>query len=209
MLVKHPRTYHLPWSPGRSSDDRVMADLEALQHRQVIVTVKMDGENTTLYRDHIHARSLDSSDHPSRSWVKNFWAGLRHDIPEGFRVCAENLYAKHSIAYDDLPSYVLAFSAWNGLECLDWDETLEWLELLGIEPVPVVYEGRFDIRAIQTVAGRDGRVVNGEGYVVRVRRSFHRDEFPRVVGKYVREGHVQTVRHWLRGQRVTPNKLRR
>lgn len=36
----------------------------------VVITEKMDGENTTLYRDGLHARSLDSRHHPSRNWVK-------------------------------------------------------------------------------------------------------------------------------------------
>ena len=34
--------------------------------KQVIVTEKMDGENTSMYRHRIHARSIDSLPHPSR-----------------------------------------------------------------------------------------------------------------------------------------------
>ena len=71
MRVHYPRTPHLPWSPGVSADDVRAADLAGLAGREVVVTEKLDGENTTLYRDGLHARSLDSAHHPSRAWVKS------------------------------------------------------------------------------------------------------------------------------------------
>ena len=58
----------------------------------VIVTEKMDGENTNMYRDRIHARSIDSSHHESRSWVKSFHAQIKDSIPSGVKICGENLY---------------------------------------------------------------------------------------------------------------------
>ena len=54
--VKYPRTPHLPWSPGATADDRVHTDLAGLEGREIVVTEKLDGENTTIYRDHVHAR---------------------------------------------------------------------------------------------------------------------------------------------------------
>jgi len=45
-LIKYPRTYHLPWSPGVNSDDRIIQDLSGVKGKEVIVTLKMDGENT-------------------------------------------------------------------------------------------------------------------------------------------------------------------
>jgi len=43
--VKYPRTYHLPWSPGVTKDDRVIKSTNVFEGREVVVTVKMDGEN--------------------------------------------------------------------------------------------------------------------------------------------------------------------
>jgi hypothetical protein len=100
--VKYPRTHHLPWSPGASEDDRFLERLDGLEGREIVVTVKMDGEHATLYRDHLHARSLEPSRHASRSWLRGFHARIAADIPEGWRVCGENLYAQHSIAYREL-----------------------------------------------------------------------------------------------------------
>ena len=103
--MKYPRTFHLPNSPGRSSDDKVHADLSVFQGKNLMATIKMDGENTTMTRDTVHARSLDSNDHESQHWVKSLWSQIRFNIPEGWRVCGENLFAKHSIAYKNLGSY--------------------------------------------------------------------------------------------------------
>src|SRR3546814_14895421 len=101
----------------------------------------MDGENTTLYRDYIHARSVDGRSHPSRDWVKQFRSGIAADIPEGWRVCGENLFAKHSIHYTALPTYFMEFPIWHDRNMrLGWDEMLEWFEWLGLQPVPVLYE---------------------------------------------------------------------
>ena len=67
MRVKYPRTAHLPWSPGATADDIYQGKLSSFEGKYVVVTEKMDGENTTLYRDYMHARSVDSRFHPSRN----------------------------------------------------------------------------------------------------------------------------------------------
>jgi hypothetical protein len=198
--VKYPRTYHLPWSPGLTSDDRKMTDLSQLEGHDVIVTVKMDGEQTTIYSDgSCHARSIDSGSHPSRDWVKALAGRVGPQLPTGWRICGENLWAKHSIHYTDLPDYFLMFSIWNGLTCLGWDETEEWAQLLGLHTVQRLYSGQFrDDISEWTQPLRKGE--EQEGYVVRRADSFHYREFRYKVGKYVRAQHVHTHGHWMREQ---------
>lgn len=206
-LVKYPRTYHLPWSPGITDDDRIMAGVDCFMGKRVVVTEKLDGENTTLYRDNIHARSFEPERHISRSWVKNFWSTIRHDIPQGWRVCGENLYAKHSIFYENLESYLFGFSVWNEKNvCLSWDETKEWFDLLGIISVPVLFDGVFDEGIIKSL-WNDGMYDSTEGYVVRVADSFSFGSFRNSVGKFVRPSHVNTVYNWFRAAFVK-NELR-
>ncbi len=119
MRKKYPRTPHLPWSSGATSDDVRIVDLAGFEGRRVVVTEKLDGENTSLYRDGMHARSIDSRHHPSRDWVKGLQARIGYEIPDGWRLCGENMYARHSVAYDDLESFFYLFSVWNGRdECL-------------------------------------------------------------------------------------------
>jgi hypothetical protein len=201
--VKYPRTYHLPWSPGKTRDDRALPDATCFEGREVVVTEKMDGENTTLYPDHLHARSLDSSDHPSRSWVKGYHAKIAYQIPRGWRVCGENLFAVHSIQYSALPSYFLAFSIWDEFNhCLSWSDTLEWCELLGVDLVPTIYRGIWSEDSVRELAFPGCC----EGYVVRLADGFPYGEFRKSVAKYVRAGHVQTSHHW-RFEKVRQNTL--
>lgn len=206
--VKYPRTYHLPWSENITSDDRVLECPLPLENKPVVVTEKMDGENTTLYKDYIHARSLDSRSHPSQNWVKNYHSQIAHDIPEGWRVCGENLFAKHSIYYDNLSSYFMGFSVWNQKnECLGWDETLEWFELLNIVPVKEIYRGEFSAKNIKESHNKNN-AEDSEGYVVRVTHPFPYKDFRKSVGKFVRKNWAAGVQHWRYGQKMEINELK-
>jgi len=204
QLVKYPRTPHLPWSPGGTKDDSFLIDVSHFEGREVVVTEKMDGENTSLYQDHYHARSLDGRHHPSRDWVKAFHAGIASEIPEGWRLCGENLYAQHSIIYDDLRSYFYLFSVWNDQNvALSWDDTLEWVDLLGVDVVPELYRGEFDRHAIEAL---ELDLERQEGYVVRVTDAFAFKDFADSVAKWVRPHHVQTDQHWMYAE-IVPNRL--
>jgi len=206
--VKYPRTMHLPWSPGLTKDDRVIDNLKAFEGRRVVVTIKMDGENTTLYKDGLHARSLDYQPHPSRNYLKILHAKMGHDIPKQWRICGENLYAEHSIHYKGLENYFLVFSIWDSTNtCLDWKETKEWAKLLGLHTVPTVYEGVWDEGLIKSLYSREYSGNECEGYVVRVEDIIPFEDFQRCVAKYVRRDHVQTHQHW-RHKQLVANELR-
>ena len=205
MYKKYPRTFHLSFSEGVNSDDKVLKDLSSFDGKDVIVTYKMDGENTTLYKDHMHARSIDSVFHVSRSWVKQWWSTWKHEIPENMRICGENLFAKHSIAYNDLKSYFYGFNIWIDDICLSWDETLEYFELFGITPVEVIYDGPFDINKLMLIAKQLDTNIN-EGFVVRNKESFEYKDFSKNVVKYVRKNHVQSDQHWMHAA-IVKNEL--
>ena len=202
---KYPRTSHLPWSPGAGDDDIRNHETTAFEGRKVVVTEKMDGENTTLYCDYIHARSLDSGHHASRDWVKQWHGGIAHNIPKNFRVCGENLFAQHSVKYDALKSFFYGFSVWNEQNyCCSWADTLEWFEMLEIHPVPVLYSGLWNEKIVRELK-IDSEL--SEGYVVRLADSFKYEEFSTSVAKWVRKGHVQTDKHWMHSE-IEPNKLK-
>jgi hypothetical protein len=171
---------------------------------QIVITEKMDGENTSLYRDGTHARSIDSGHHPSRSWVKSFHAQIANDIPQGVKICGENLYARHSISYDGLPSYFMGFGVHDADFVWSWYDTANQLKLLGIYSVPVLFEGLCDRDIIQRVI-KTVDTERSEGIVIRPFEKFPIEEFYRVQ-KWVRPGHVQTDSHWIHSE-VIPNKL--
>ena len=203
---KYPRTLHFPFSLGRTDDDKVLTSVEHLEGKEIVTSMKMDGEITNLYRDGYHARSLDGRHHPSRDWLKAFHAGFAHDIPTGWRICGENLFARHSIAYDALPSYFMGFSVWNDENvALGWDDTLEFFELLGIEPVPTLYRGVFDEAALKKLA-KEMDTQKNEGFVVRLAGKILYEDFAQSAAKWVRAKHVQTDAHWMH-QAVVANGL--
>lgn len=206
--VKHQRTHHLPWSPNVSSDDKIIPSLSGFENEIVAVTVKMDGEQTSIYRDGFHARSIDTAPHPSRDWLWGLHRRIGHQIDEGWRICGENLYAKHSIHYQNLPAHFLVFSIWDEKNrCLNWEETKFYCAVLGLHHVPEIYVDVWDeshMKAMQIDAYNDDPC---EGYVVRVARAFQFKEFKDVVAKYVRKNHVQTHGHWMR-QAIELNKVK-
>jgi len=224
MYTKYPRTPHLPWSESVTDDD-VWSDTN-FEGQEIVVTEKMDGECTTMYSDHIHARSLSSGHHPSRSWVKQLHSAIKADIPVGMRVCGENLFAYHSILYLNLPSYFMCYGIYDQSNfCLSWSDTLELCELLGLETVPVLYRGPYDPKVLQNIwtgAGTYPTLTTtveypqslddfvptiAEGYVVRTSSGFHYDDFQQHVAKYVRKNHVQTTGNWMT-KPVFANKMK-
>lgn len=207
---KYPRTMHLPTSPGVHSDDRVLLTYQGLLNNEVVVTEKMDGENTSLYTHGLHARSMDGRAHPSRDWVKSFHGTFAHEIPVGLRICGENMFAQHSIAYNELESFFYGFSVWQGEMCLSWDETLKWFDHLGIQAPPILYRGYFSLAKLDEITSKLDPAKQ-EGLVVRCTSRFTMADFGQErpkIAKWVRKGHVQTDEHWMLKD-VVPNKLKR
>ena len=203
--IKYPRTFHLPWSEGVSSDDKILKN-HKFEGKEVVVTEKMDGENATMYHDYIHARSLSSLGGEERAWVKQYWATIRHEIPKGWRICGENLWAKHSIAYNCLKSFFYGFSIWNDENfCISWKDANDYFSILGITPVPVLYVGIWNEKLIRELSNQMD-LNKSEGYVVRLADSFHYNNFSTSVAKYVRKNHVQTDKHWSQAQFI-PNVM--
>ena len=206
-FYKYPRTYHLPWSLGSTSDDKFMENTDSFIGKTIVITEKMDGENTNMYPDRYHARSIDSKDHPSRSYVKGLWGRIKHEIPDGWRICGENLYAKHSLFYNDLEAYFMVFSIWDENNmCLGWNDTVSMCESLQLVTVPLLEIREYDEDHLKRMAiSWNGS--KHEGYVIRNVESFHYDDFSDNVGKYVRSKHVNTDEHWM-FQKIIPNELK-
>ena len=212
--IKYPRTFHLPNSPGRSDDDKVHSNeqiREMFEGKQIVITEKMDGENTTIYPDGTtHARSLDSAFHPSRSWIRAKAAEIATlGLPEGWRLLGENLYAKHAIEYNQLPSYFMLFGISNEFNSsLAWDSVEEWARIIEIPTVPVLYRGVWDEKLVKNLFPFASPIGSHtpEGFVVRLADEFSMNDFRTSVAKFVRANHVgATSPHWMT-EEVIPNK---
>jgi hypothetical protein len=211
-FIKYPKTQHLPWSPGITKDDRVMKiqDLEKnFGGKEVVISEKVDGENTTCYNNYIHARSIDGRNHVSRNWIKNLHSKIKYDIPEGWRICGENLYAKHTIAYSNLPSYFLVFAIFNEKNtCLSFLETVEYCKLLGLSWVQPKFIMKYDEKFIKENCYTGNSMYGGEqeGYVIRLSSEIPFTNYKNSIAKYVRKNHVQTNQNWMY-QPIIKNKL--
>lgn len=204
-MKKYGRTFHLPISLGATSDDKIMSSLEGLMVDDLLITEKMDGENTTIHSAGTHARSPNSRYHPSRDWLKAFAAGISPQLKFGERIVGENLYAKHSVGYEEFPSYFVGFSWIVGNDIQPWDATLKRFSELGITPVSTLYRGPFAEGLFESVAERLD-LVKQEGFVARDAAGFKEADMPARMGKYVRANHVQSETHWMKSELV-PNRL--
>ena len=210
--IKYPRTVHHPLSLHKTSDDKVnynfADDILSSTEGNIVITIKMDGENFTGYRDYCHARSLDSGNHESRTWAKTYhFNNVSYNLPESMRYCAENLYAKHAIKYDNLESYLLAFQIWDKLECLSWSDTKLWFELLNLESVQELYHGPYDEVVINDLF-KQVIAQDHEGIVIRSDEAFHYQDFHKRVCKLVRPDFLAGGgQHW-RFKKIEVNGLK-
>lgn len=163
---------------------------------------------TTFYHDFYHARSTSGSYHASQSPVRALHGSIAHMIPEGIRICGENVYGKHSIEYTDLTDWFYVFAVFddNVGTCLGWDE-VAWVHSLGLKTVPVLYEGPWDVDKVKACfTGKSTYGGDQEGYVVRNVEEFAIDDWNDNVAKYVRKNHVQTDQFWKKTWK--PNRIK-
>lgn len=223
--IKYPRTMNLPFSKSESSDDVWWKNCSAFENKEVVVSEKLDGECTSIYTDGtVHARSLDTSPHPSRNWIKKFASTFCYKIPTNWRVCGENLFAWHSILYKELPTYFFVYGIYDENNmCLSWDDTEMMCKELGLHTVPILYRGIWDEKKIKKIWTGKGSFptfatnieyptmddffpCEAEGYVIRLTESFNHSEFAKCCGKFVRKNHVTTSVQWMQ-RKVIPNQL--
>ena len=212
-LRKYNRTYHLPFSESITSDDKVAKDFSLIEGSEIVVLEKMDGECTSIYKDYHHARSLDSGDTEWRSHIQ-ILQNLLSPMLGNSILNGENMYAKHSIHYQNLESYFYAFSMWENDIRYDWDSFTNFIDTYNKEAysdfkiaIPkVLYRGAFDIKVLEKIASSLD-TSKQEGFVLQPVNSFHRKDFEKYVMKYVRKNHVQTDDHWMNSA-VVKNKLK-
>lgn len=198
-LYKYPRTPHLPSSLGATSDDKY-ASKETIDFLksgvELVVTEKLDGGNLTFYRDDFHGRSLTSGTHAWDTAAKALWSSVRLEIPVGWRISGESLYARRSVPYDNLPGVYMVFGIWNeNNELISWDDTVEWCEMLDLPHAPVLYRGNNFDEAINIWSKTLNDSVS-EGFVLRNSESFTYENFANNIAKWVRKDHVRTSADW-------------
>lgn len=216
ISTKYGRTFHYPFSPGTTSDDRIQHNYWELLSKipNVVHTEKLDGENNCLSRLGVFARSHGApTTSPWTETLRRFWQLIRNDLGS-LEIFLENLYAVHSIDYHNLDHHFFVFAIRENDHWLSWEETKFYANLIDLPVVPELKitkpasekslfereivnlaseSGTFNPFDVQTKAPctMEGIITrNTEGYPVKL--------FSENVFKYVRKGHVKTDQHWTK-----------
>lgn len=212
---KYGRTYHFPFSPGTTSDDRINHSYweDILRIKNIVYTEKLDGENNCLNRYGVFARSHAAP--TTSAWtsqLRQHWELLKRDLGD-IELFGENLYAIHSIEYKRIESYYYIFAVRCMDKWLSWDEVKFYAALFDFPTVPELGSDEASnlsrelikqkiigwaqepsvFGSVDTSTGND---CTREGIVARNVGEYPVAAFAHNVFKYVREGHVKTGEHW-------------
>jgi hypothetical protein len=215
-IKKYPRTFHLTFSEGCTSDDKMLDSNDYFLGEEVIISSKLDGSNFCMTNKECFARSHNGPPkHKSFDWAKSFHNQVKHLIPDDLVVYAEYVFAKHSIHYSNLPHYLFIFNILDiaSDKWLSWNNVEMWSEKFSIPTVPVLFKGvidnDYDLKkiCISFMKEKEFQTDVREGIVIRVAKQFDNKEFDFSIGKIVRANHVQTDEHW-KNQEIIRNKLK-
>ena len=207
---KYPRTFHVPWSPGTTSDDKKLSGnwFDNYRGKEIVITEKLDGENNAINHYDVFARSHGA---PTRSpWSRNLWDkdGILWDVKDKLAdyevVYGENLFGEHSIRYDKLTHYWHIFAVTDTEEWYSWDYVCLVADILKQPHVPELWRGV--IESEEQLHGLIDKFMSEpstygpekEGVVIRLASGFPFEDFSKCVCKWVRPNHVQTDEHWTK-----------
>lgn len=201
--MKYGRTYHFPFSPGTTSDDKIQHDWEELLLNELVMTEKLDGENTCLKKSGFYARSHSAP--TTNPWARNMrtiWDRVNKALGH-LEVFGENLYGVHSIEYTKLEHFFHIFAIRDENTWLAWHEVKMYAEMLDLPVVPEIKIKHFTKEEIKKEIQENllkGSILGGEceGFVFRNSNSFKNESFAKNVLKYVRKNHVKTDEHWTK-----------
>lgn len=217
LSQKYGRTYHFPFSPGTTSDDRINYNYwqDIQQLHKLVHTEKLDGENNCLNQYGVFARShVAPTTSPWTAQLRERWELLKRDLGD-IELFGENLYATHSIEYEAIESYYYIFAVRCQDKWLSWEEVKFYAAMFDFPTVPelmiqevknlsesILENQILDWAKEPSVFGsidtQQNENCTREGVVSRNIEEYSVEDFSHNVFKYVRKGHVKTNEHWTR-----------
>ena len=203
-MSKYQRTLHFTFSPEIHSDDKVQTDLKNIIGKYIVISEKGDGGNTGINNVGVYARSHSQpTDCKTFDYIKGIhYFPKRHLLNKDYFYFGENMYAVHSIVYSNLKDYFYLFGIRNKTHFLSYEDMVKEANRLNYSVVPTIFEGVFntekELKDFLDLEINKESFWGGarEGFVVRNKDSFLIEDFSKNVVKYVREGHVQSDKHW-------------
>jgi ATP-dependent RNA circularization protein (DNA/RNA ligase family) len=220
-FTKFPRTPHLFWlGSGQPRGDKLLDPNKAaeLLGLPAAAEEKVDGSNLGLSIDdhgRVRAQSrggyVEPKTHaqyaPLGRWLAIHGARLVDSLGRTLILFGEWCYARHTIRYDRLPDWFLAFDVFDRKEHRFWSRRRrdELCRVIGIAAVPLLEPrvvGRAAVDALMDTPSRLG-AEKVEGVVLR----WDDDDWQLASAKVVRPGWVPAdEQHWSR-RPVSPNVI--
>jgi hypothetical protein len=202
--MKYPRTFHLPWSPGGTKDDKKMKSVDSLLNREIIISEKLDGSNSCFETSGVFARSHGQAPkHASFDLLKQKYYNLQNFIKPDEQIFLENCFAVHSITYEELSDFCFVLNIREKNLWLSQEQVEQRARELNLKSAPVLFKGTIksslELEKLTSHLSSLPSIYGGEreGVVVRVSDSFLDKDFSHCVAKWVRKDHVQTDEHWM------------
>ena len=201
--IKYPKIKHLPGSKMSRGDKRLSEEaLDFLRQSPVQISEKVDGaivaigvenEMPQLFK---RGGAVTNNEHEQFAEFKAWSYCNMHriiNIPDGWRIYGEWLSVKHTVAYDKLPDYFIAFDILTENGFLPCSQVEEYLLQWGFN-IPIVYNVTLDEieNFVTSTLSAYSTTDIMEGVVVR-------DSESKVRGKWVRENFIQGE-HWSAGK---------
>ena len=205
-MNKYPRTYHLPFSKGTTNDDRISNSVENLINTPIVITEKLDGENTSMVNEGVYARShaTFTTSPWSREVRQIHDLKVRNQLEDDLYLFGENMEGIHSIEYNNLEDYFYLFGVRDNDYWLEWNKVEEYAYLLDLKLVPVLFKGTFNnidelqTKVLELVSLPSELGGEREGVVIRTQSGFYDNKFSTYLQKWVRKNHIKTDEHWTR-----------
>jgi ATP-dependent RNA circularization protein (DNA/RNA ligase family) len=211
-FVRFPHTPHLAWLGSEAPrDDKLLSSdqMTALLSADIVVEEKLDGANLgLLVDDHGELRLQNRGQYlvpPSGgqfsklpSWVACHRYDLVPALGANLILFGEWCAARHSVAYDRLPDWFVAFDVYDRAEARFWSTRRrnELAKDLGMVIVPQLFQGRTTLAELTSLVQNNvSRFAAGnlEGVVVRRENT----DFLEARAKLVRPDFIQAIgEHW-------------
>lgn len=162
-FFRFPQTPHLTWlGPDSPRADKVMTPEEAgdLLRDPVIIEEKLDGANLGLSLGAEGIRAQNRGSYLELPFVGQFarlgdWLALHEDalgavLEEGQILFGEWCAARHSLYYDHLPDWFIAFDLYDQREQAFWSRARRdaLCAEIGLASVPVFYQGKTTLNSV-------------------------------------------------------------
>ena len=170
-FYRFPRTPHIAWfGSATPRNDKVLTAAEATSFlaSTIVVEEKIDGANVGFSVDEdgvVRAQNrgaylsfIDGADQfkPLKRWLGSHSRRLAQALYPDLVLFGEWCYAVHTIPYNKLPDWFLAFDVFDRASTSFWstDRRDDFVADLGRAGVPRLGSGSFDVRSLRALLGR-------------------------------------------------------